>query len=135
MIRTMLQGKLHRVKVTHADLHYEGSCAIDQDFLDAAGILENEAIDIWNVTNGKRFSTYAIAAERGSRIISVNGAAAHCASVGDIVIIATSSPANPFLRYKVVLVTTDYPPVLLCLSWLSPPGEIRHRLLPSRRCH
>ena len=80
MIRTMLQGKLHRVKVTHADLHYEGSCAIDQDFLDAAGILENEAIDIWNVTNGKRFSTYAIAAERGSRIISVNGAAAHCAS-------------------------------------------------------
>lgn len=83
MIRTMLQGKLHRVKVTHADLHYEGSCAIDQDFLDAAGILENEAIDIWNVTNGKRFSTYAIAAERGSRIISVNGAAAHCASVGD----------------------------------------------------
>ncbi|EPB9575981.1 aspartate 1-decarboxylase [Escherichia coli] len=81
MIRTMLQGKLHRVKVTHADLHYEGSCAIDQDFLDAAGILENEAIDIWNVTNGKRFSTYAIAAERGSRIISVNGAAAHCASV------------------------------------------------------
>lgn len=79
MIRTMLQGKLHRVKVTHADLHYEGSCAIDQDFLDAAGILENEAIDIWNVTNGKRFSTYAIAAERGSRIISVNGAAAHCA--------------------------------------------------------
>lgn len=85
MIRTMLQGKLHRVKVTHADLH----CAIDQDFLDAAGILENEAIDIWNVTNGKRFSTYAIAAERGSRIISVNGAAAHCASVGDIVIIAS----------------------------------------------
>ena len=89
MIRTMLQGKLHRVKVTHADLHYEGSCAIDQDFLDAAGILENEAIDIWNVTNGKRFSTYAIAAERGSRIISVNGAAAHCASVGDILIIAS----------------------------------------------
>ena len=73
MIRNMLQGKLHRVKVTQADLHYEGSCAIDQDFLDASGILENEAIHIWNVTNGNRFSTYAIAAERGSRIISVNG--------------------------------------------------------------
>ena len=87
MIRTMLQGKLHRVKVTHADLHYEGSCAIDQDFLDAAGILENEAIDIWNVTNGKRFSTYAIAAERGSRIISVNGAAPASA-------ILSSSPAS-----------------------------------------
>ena len=89
MIRTMLQGKLHRVKVTQADLHYEGSCAIDQDFLEAAGILEYEAIDIYNVTNGKRFSTYAIAGERGSRIISVNGAAAHCASVGDILIIAS----------------------------------------------
>jgi len=85
----MLQGKLHRVKVTQSDLHYEGSCAIDQDFLDAAGILENEAIDIWNVNNGKRFSTYAIAAERGSKIISVNGAAAHNADVGDIVIIAS----------------------------------------------
>ena len=89
MIRKMLQGKLHRVKVTQADLHYEGSCAIDQDFLEAAGILEYEAIDIYNVTNGKRFSTYAIAGERGSKIISVNGAAAHCADVGDILIIAT----------------------------------------------
>ncbi len=89
MIRTMLQGKLHRVRVTQADLHYEGSCAIDQDFLEAAGILEYEAIDIYNVTNGKRFSTYAIAGERGSKIISVNGAAAHCADVGDIMIIAT----------------------------------------------
>lgn len=89
MIRTMLQGKLHRVKVTQADLHYEGSCAIDQDFLEAAGILEYEAIDIYNVTNGKRFSTYAIAGERGSKIISVNGAAAHCAGVGDILIIAS----------------------------------------------
>lgn len=89
MIRTMLQGKLHRVKVTQADLHYEGSCAIDQDFLEAAGILEYEAIDIYNVTNGKRFSTYAIAGQRGSKIISVNGAAAHCADVGDILIIAT----------------------------------------------
>ena len=94
MIRTMLQGKLHRVKVTHADLHYEGSCAIDQDFLDAAGILENEAIDIWNVTNGKRFSTYAIAAERGSRIISVNGAAAHCASVCGASLVVAGSFRN-----------------------------------------
>ncbi|TCV99187.1 aspartate 1-decarboxylase [Biostraticola tofi] len=87
MIRTMLRGKLHRVHVTQADLHYEGSCAIDQDFLDAAGILEYEAIDIYNVTNGMRFSTYAIAAERGSRIISVNGAAARCACVDDLLII------------------------------------------------
>ena len=87
MLRTMLQGKLHRVKVTQADLHYEGSCAIDQDFMDAAGILENEAIDIYNVDNGERFSTYAICAERGSGIISVNGAAARRAAVGDRLII------------------------------------------------
>lgn len=89
MIRTVLQGKLHRVKVTQADLHYEGSCAIDQDFMDAAGILQYEAIDIYNVTNGQRFSTYAIAAERGSKIISVNGAAARCACAGDIMIICS----------------------------------------------
>ncbi|GAB2944583.1 aspartate 1-decarboxylase [Hafnia psychrotolerans] len=89
MIRTMLQGKLHRVHVTQADLHYEGSCAIDQDFLDASGILEYEAIDIYNINNGQRFSTYAIAAERGSRIISVNGAAARCACVGDLLIICS----------------------------------------------
>lgn len=89
MIRTVLQGKLHRVKVTQADLNYEGSCAIDQDFLDASGILQYEAIDIYNVTNGQRFSTYAIAAERGSKIISVNGAAARCACEGDILIICS----------------------------------------------
>jgi aspartate 1-decarboxylase len=85
----MLQGKLHRVHVTQADLHYEGSCAIDQDFLDASGILEYEAIDIYNINNGQRFSTYAIAAERGSHIISVNGAAARCACVGDLLIICS----------------------------------------------
>lgn len=89
MIRTVLQGKLHRVKVTQADLNYEGSCAIDQDFLDASGILQYEAIDIYNVTNGQRFSTYAIAAERGSKIISVNGAAARRACEGDILIICS----------------------------------------------
>ncbi|HEJ0211429.1 TPA: aspartate 1-decarboxylase [Proteus mirabilis] len=89
MLRTMLQGKLHRVKVTQADLHYEGSCAIDQDFMDAAGILENESIDIYNVDNGERFSTYAICAERGSGIISVNGAAARRAAVGDRLIICS----------------------------------------------
>ena len=85
----MLLGKLHRATVTQADLHYEGSCAIDQDFLDAVGILEYEAIDIYNVDNGERFSTYAIAGERGSKIISVNGAAARRAAVGDKLIICT----------------------------------------------
>nr|MBA2815674.1 putative membrane protein [Candidatus Pantoea persica] len=75
--------------MTQADLNYEGSCAIDQDFLDASGILQYEAIDIYNVTNGQRFSTYAIAAERGLKIISVNGAAARCVCEGDILIICS----------------------------------------------
>jgi aspartate 1-decarboxylase len=87
----MLQAKLHRVRVTQAELHYEGSCAIDDDLLEASGIKEYQAIDIYNVTNGERFSTYAIRAERGSRTISVNGAAAHKAAVGDILIIAAYS--------------------------------------------
>ncbi|MFM2397041.1 MAG: hypothetical protein RLZZ144_291 [Pseudomonadota bacterium] len=91
MQRTMLQAKLHRVRVTQSELHYEGSCAIDDDLLDASGIQEYQQIDIYNVTNGERFTTYAIRAERGSRTISVNGAAAHKANPGDILIIATYS--------------------------------------------
>lgn len=83
----MLKGKLHQARVTHADLEYEGSCAIDQNMLEAAGIHEYEQIHIYNIENGERFSTYAIAAERGSKIISVNGAAAHKAKVTDRVII------------------------------------------------
>lgn len=89
MQRIMLKAKLHRVRVTHSELHYEGSCAIDDDLLDAADIKEYQQIDIYNVTNGERFTTYAIRAQRGSRVISVNGAAAHKANPGDILIIAT----------------------------------------------
>ena len=89
MLRTLLKSKIHRVTTTVADLNYEGSCAIDRNLLDAANIAEYEAIDIYNVTNGERFSTYAIAAERASGVISVNGAAARKAAVGDILIIAT----------------------------------------------
>src|SRR5665811_1225953 len=88
-IRDRLQAKLHRVRVTQSELHYEGSCAIDDDLLDAAGIMEYQQIDIYNVTNGERFTTYAIRAQRGSGLISVNGAAAHKADPGDILIIAT----------------------------------------------
>ena len=88
MQRTMLQAKLHRVTTTQSELHYEGSCAIDQDLLEAAGLLEFQAIDIYNVSNGARFSTYIIRAERGSGTISVNGAAARQAAVGDVLIIA-----------------------------------------------
>jgi len=89
MQRIMLKAKLHRVRVTHSELHYEGSCAIDDDLLDAADIREYQQIDIYNVTNGERFTTYAIRAQRGSGVISVNGAAAHKASPGDILIIVT----------------------------------------------
>ena len=89
MQRTMLKSKLHRVTTTHSELHYEGSCAIDENLLDAANIIENEQIDIWNVNNGERFTTYAIRAERGSGIISVNGSAARRAAPGDLLIIAS----------------------------------------------
>ena len=89
MQRTMLKSKLHRVHVTLSELHYEGSCAIDEVLLDAANIREYEKIHLYNVTNGERFSTYAIRAERNSGIISVNGAAAHKANPQDILIIAS----------------------------------------------
>lgn len=84
---TLLKAKLHRACVTHAELDYEGSCAIDSQLLELAGILEYEQIQIYNVTGGERFTTYAIRAEAGSRIISVNGAAAHKARPGDRIII------------------------------------------------
>lgn len=83
----MLKAKLHRACVTHSELDYEGSCAIDSNLLDAAGIREYEQIQIYNLGNGERFTTYAIRAEAGSQIISVNGAAAHKADVGHRVII------------------------------------------------
>ena len=86
---TLLKSKLHRACVTHSELGYEGSCAIDAHLLELAGIREYEQIDIYNITNGERFTTYAIRAERGSKIISVNGAAAHKAEPGDRVIICT----------------------------------------------
>lgn len=86
---TLLKSKLHRVTTTHSELDYEGSCAIDSHFLDIAGIREYEQIQIYNVNNGERFTTYAIRAESHSGIISVNGAAAHKAQPGDLLIIAT----------------------------------------------
>ncbi|MGD9787695.1 MAG: aspartate 1-decarboxylase [Sulfuricellaceae bacterium] len=94
MQRTMLKSKLHRARVTHSELHYEGSCAIDETLLEAADIREYQQIEIYNVTNGERFTTYAIRAERDSGVISVNGAAAHKANPGDIVIIATYAIYN-----------------------------------------
>lgn len=88
MFRNLLKSKIHRATVTDCELHYEGSCAIDQDLLDAADLMENEQVHIWNINNGERFVTYAIRGERGTGIISVNGSAARRASVGDLIIIA-----------------------------------------------
>lgn len=87
MQSTMLKAKLHQARVTHAVLEYEGSCAIDGKLLDMAGIHEYEQIQIYNIDNGERFTTYAIRGEEDTGIISVNGAAAHKANVGDRVII------------------------------------------------
>lgn len=123
MFLTLLKSKLHRACVTHAELDYEGSCAIDGDFLDLSGIREYEQIHIYNVANGERFTTYAIRAESGSKVISINGAAAHKAKPGDRIIICsyvglTSQEAaihKPILVYldekNTVTHTRNYIPV------------------------
>ena len=99
----MLKSKIHRVTTTHAELHYEGSCAIDENLLEAANILEYEQIDIWNINNGERFTTYALRAERGSGIISVNGSAARRAAPGDLLIVAS------FAEYDEAEIATHVP--------------------------
>ena len=105
----MLKAKIHRASVTHAELHYEGSCAIDGHLLDVSGIREYEQIHIYNVNNGQRFVTYAIRADEGSGIISVNGAAAHRASPGDIVIICAYAQLSEAeaAHFKPTLVYVD----------------------------
>ena len=109
MQRTMLKSKLHRVRVTHSELDYEGSCAIDEALLDAADIREYQQIEIYNVNNGERFTTYAIRGQRNSGIISVNGAAARKASPGDLLIIATYAVYNEIEleKFKPELVYVD----------------------------
>ena len=91
MQRVMLKGKIHRATVTGANLDYEGSIAIDKELMELSGIVEFEQVQIYNVTNGNRFETYTINGERGSGTVSINGAAAHLAKEGDIVIIASYS--------------------------------------------
>jgi aspartate 1-decarboxylase len=89
MRRRMFLGKIHRAVVTHADLEYEGSCTIDADLLEAAGMIEHEELHVWNVTQGTRLVTYTLAGPRGSGVICINGAAAHLNKPGDLVILAT----------------------------------------------
>jgi aspartate 1-decarboxylase len=109
MFRTLLKSKIHRATVTDCELHYEGSCAIDEDLLDAANLAENEQVHIWNINNGERFVTYAIRGQRGSGIISVNGSAARRASVGDLIIIAAFGlvPEDTVADYLPKLVFVD----------------------------
>ncbi|MEQ1560490.1 MAG: aspartate 1-decarboxylase [Methyloglobulus sp.] len=106
MQTTMLKAKLHRVTVTRSELGYEGSCAIDSHFLDLAGIREYEQIQIYNINNGERFTTYAIRAESGSGTISVNGAAARLACPGDLIIICSYVilDQKELANYKPVLI-------------------------------
>lgn len=91
----VLKSKIHRVTVTEADLDYIGSITIDEDLMDAAGIIENEKVEIYNITNGERFATYAIRGERGTGVIGINGAAAHKALVGNLLIIAAYAQMTP----------------------------------------
>lgn len=92
---TMLKGKIHRVTVRQAALDYVGSITVDEDLMDAAGILEYEKVQIVDVNNGSRFETYTIAGERGSGMICLNGAAARCVSVGDKIIIMAYAEMTP----------------------------------------
>lgn len=109
MQRIMLRAKIHRATVTQCDLNYEGSCGIDEDLLDAADIREFEKIELYNVSNGERFSTYAIKGKRGSGEISLNGAAARLAHLGDLLIICTYAPMTDeeIATYKQKIVFVD----------------------------
>jgi aspartate 1-decarboxylase len=109
MLVTMMKGKIHRAVVTQADLHYEGSISIDQDLLDAANILPNEQVDILNINNGERFTTYAISAPRGSKTFGLNGAAARRVQLGDKIIIITYAQmdAEEAKTYKPDVVLLD----------------------------
>ena len=109
MFKSMLQAKLHRVRVTQADLHYEGSCGIDSALLDASGIREFQYIEIYNINNGERFSTYAIRAADESGEISLNGAAARKAMIGDLLIITAyaSYGEDELAAYRPIIVLVD----------------------------
>jgi aspartate 1-decarboxylase len=108
MQRFMLKSKVHRAVVTHADVDYEGSLTMDQNLLEAADILPYEQVHVWNVTRGTRLWTYAMVGERGSGVMCVNGAAAHLAQPGDLVIVATFTELDDVAarqhRPRVVLV-------------------------------
>jgi len=110
MIIEVLKSKIHRVKVTQAELNYVGSITIDEDLIEAANIIPNEKVQIVNNNNGARFETYVIKGERGSGIVCLNGAAARLAQVGDVVIIISycQLPFEEAKKYEPVLVFPDH---------------------------
>lgn len=118
MYRNMLRSKIHRATVTGAELHYEGSVTVDADLMARADILPHQEVEIWNITNGERFRTYALAGQPGSGVLCINGAAAHKARAGDLVIIATfgwmtDAEARTW-EPKLVFVDTNNRPVERC---------------------
>ncbi len=109
MFLTLLKAKLHRATVTQADLDYEGSITIDADLIDKAGFLLNEQVDVLDITNGNRLTTYVIEGERGSGVIGMNGAAAHLIKTGDLVIICAYAQMSED-------VAKDHKPIVLLLD-------------------
>jgi len=106
-LRKMLNGKLHRIRVTAAEVNYVGSVGIDEDFMDAAGIQTNEQVDIVNVTNGERWTTYAIPAKRGSKTMSLNGGGARKGVVGDVLIVMAYISTDESTTPRVVFFDED----------------------------
>lgn len=134
MLRTFLRSKIHRATVTQADLNYEGSIMIDQDLIDAAEFLPFEKVEIYNISNGNRLATYVITGERGSGVISLNGAAARMVSPGDLVIICSYGQLHEveMESHQAVIVmvdesnrvvSVDRRPVMDASEMLAKPGE------------
>lgn len=123
MILTLLKAKIHRATVTDAHLHYEGSITIDRTLLEASGILPYERVEVYNVTRGSRFATYAIEGEAGSGAIEINGAAAHLAGRGDLVIVAAYAQLEPAEAKR-------HQPRLVFVDALNRIAETKARELP-----
>ena len=127
MARSMLKSKIHRATVTQADVDYEGSLTLDRNLLEAADILPFEDVHVWNVTRGTRFRTYAMEGERGSGVVCVNGAAAHLAQPGDLVIVAT------FAELDDAAARTHRPKVLLVDEHNRTKAHVNEVAGPKRR--
>ncbi|KEZ86468.1 aspartate decarboxylase [Clostridium sulfidigenes] len=127
MTITMLKGKIHRATVVQAELDYVGSITVDEDLLDAAGILEYEKVQIVDINNGSRFETYTIAGERGSGLICLNGAAARCVQVGDKVIIMSYCEMNgeEAKEHKPTVVFVDHSNKIKEIAHYEKHGELK----------